>query len=169
MGLPLFWFLLGLVFLAVELACPTLVLGFFGIGAWVAACAALTGVAVGWQVVVFIAASLLALRLLRRRFRHVFGGRAEAAANAHDYGGSGETPPPHPLAGHVGVVSRAIRPEERGEVRIDGSFWRATAREPVPEGCEVRVLGGSPEDSLLLRVEPLPPPDGAGRHPLILA
>ena len=157
MGLPLLWFLLGLAFLAVELAYPTLVLGFFGIGAWVAACAALTGLAVGWQVVVFIAASLLALRLLRRRFRHVFGGRSEAATDAHDYGGSGETPPPHPLAGHVGVVSKPIRPGERGEVRIDGSFWRATAREPIPEGREVRVLGGSPEDSLLLRVEPLTP------------
>ena len=59
MGMPLLWFLLGTAFLAVELAYPTLVLGFFGIGAWVAACAALTGLAVGWQVVIFIAASLL--------------------------------------------------------------------------------------------------------------
>ena len=53
------------------------------------------------------------------------------------------------------MVSKAIRPGERGKVRVDGSFWRATAPEPLPEGRGVRVLGGSPEDSLLLRVTPL--------------
>ena len=147
--------MLGLAFLAVELANPAMVLVFFGIGAWLTAGAALTGLPAGWQVAFFIAASLLALCLLRRRFRHVFGGRAEAARDARDYGGRGETPPPHPLAGHTGVVSKAIRPGERGEVRVDGSFWRATAPEPLPEGRGVRVLGGSPEDSLLLRVTPL--------------
>ena len=165
MGLPLLWFLLGLAFLAVELAYPTLVLGFFGIGAWVAACAALTGLAVGWQVVVFIAASLLALRLLRRRCRHVFGGRAEAATDPHDYGGSAETAPPHPLAGHTGRVSKPVRPDGRGEVRIDGSFWRAVAPVYIPEGREVRVLGAEPEDSLVLRVEPLMQADSGTQRP----
>lgn len=161
MSLPLLWFLLGLGFLAVELANPTMVLIFFGIGAWITAGAALTGLPPGWQAALFIATSLLALRLLRRRFRHVFGGRAEAARDARDYGGCGETPPPHPLAGHTGVVSKAIRPGERGEVRIDGSFWRATAQAPIPEGRGVRVLGGSPEDALLLRVAPLGEEPGA--------
>lgn len=155
MSLPLIWFLLGLAFLAVELVNPTLILGFFGIGAWVTACAALLGLAPAWQIVLFIVASLLALRLLRRRFRHVFGGRAEAATDPHDYGGSGETAPPHPLAGHTGRVSKPVRPDGRGEVRIDGSFWRAVAPVYIPEGREVRVLGAEPEDSLVLRVEPL--------------
>lgn len=160
MSLPLLWFLLGFVFLAVELAAPTMVLCFFGIGAWVTACVALTGLAAGWQVALFIVASFVALRLLRQRFRHVFGGRAETARNALASGGGDEMPPPHPLTGRTGVVSKGIRPEERGEVRIDGSFWRATAREPIPEGREVRVLGGSREDSLLLRVIPLVEDEG---------
>lgn len=155
MGLPLIWFLLGLAFLGVELLSPALVLGFFGIGAWVTALAALTGLAAAWQVVVFIVASLLSLRLLRRRFRHVFSGRAEAATDPHDYGGSSDSRPPHPLAGHTGRVSRPVRPDGRGEVRIDGSFWRAVAPVYIPEGREVRVLGAEPEDSLVLRVEPL--------------
>ena len=163
MSLPLIWFLLGTAFLAVELVNPTLVLGFFGIGAWVTAALALTGLPAGWQVAIFIAASLLALRLLRRRFRHVFGGRAEAATDPHDYGGNAETAPPHPLAGHTGRVSKPIRPDGRGEVRIDGSFWRAVAPVYISEGREVRVLGAEPEDSLVLRVEPLAPEAGGGR------
>ncbi|MDE7241392.1 NfeD family protein [Desulfovibrio sp.] len=165
MSLPLIWFLLGVAFLAVELVNPTLVLGFFGIGAWVTACAALLGLAPAWQIVLFIAASLLALRLLRRRFRHVFGGRAEAATDPHDYGGSSEAAPPHPLAGHTGRVSRPVRPDGRGEVRIDGSFWRAVAPVYIPEGREVRVLGAMPEDSLVLRVEPLAQDDQSGPRP----
>lgn len=163
MNMPLLWFLLGFAFLAVELVNPTLVLGFFGIGAWITAAVALGGLPLGWQVVLFLMASLLSLRLLRRRFRHVFGGRAEAATDPHDYGGSSETAPPHPLAGHAGRVSKPIRPDERGEVRIDGSFWRAVAAEPIPEGREVRVLGGAPEDSLVLRVEPLAPENADAR------
>lgn len=155
MGLPLLWFLLGLAFLAVELVNPSLVSCFFGIGAWVAACASLADLSLGWQAVIFMGASLLSLVLLRRRFRHVFGGRSETASNAHDYGGSGEKAPPHPLAGHTGLVSKAIRPDGRGEVHIDGSFWRATAQKPIPQGREVRVLGAAAEDSLLLLVKPL--------------
>lgn len=162
MSLPLIWFLLGIAFLAVELVYPALVLGFFGIGAWITACAALLGLAPAWQIVLFMAASLLALLLLRRRFRHVFGGRAEAATDPHDYGGSGDSAPPHPLAGHTGRVSKPVRPDGRGEVRIDGSFWRAVAPVYIPEGREVRVLGAMPEDSLVLRVEPLARDDRSG-------
>ncbi|WP_165078613.1 MULTISPECIES: NfeD family protein [unclassified Desulfovibrio] len=165
MSLPLTWFLLGVAFLAVELVNPTLVLGFFGIGAWVTACAALLGLATAWQIVLFIVASLLALRLLRRRFRHVFGGRAEAATDPHDYGGTGDAAPPHPLAGHTGRVSKPVRPDGRGEVRIDGSFWRAVAPVYIPEGREVRVLGAMPEDSLVLRVEPLTRDDSGAPRP----
>lgn len=164
MSLPLLWFLLGLAFLAVELVNPAMVLIFFGIGAWLTACAALAGLALAGQAVLFIAASLLALRLLRGRFRHIFGGRAEAASNAHDYGGQGTTPPPHPLSGREGVVSKPIRPGHWGEVRIDGSFWRAVADTPgqmLDAGSTVRVLGGSPGDALLLRV--VPPGDDARR------
>ena len=165
MSLPLIWFLLGLAFLAVELVNPTLILGFFGIGAGVTACAALVGLAPAWQIVLFIVASLLALRLLRRRFRHVFGGRAQAATDAHDYGGTGDAAPPPPLAGPMGRVSKPVRPDGRGEVRIDGSFWRAVAPVFIPEGREVRVLGAEPEDSLVLRVEPLTQADSSGQRP----
>ena len=69
MNAPLLWFLLGLFFLFVELLAPTLVLVFFGAGAWVTACAALLGLPPAWQLVLFILVSLLTLLLLRRHLR----------------------------------------------------------------------------------------------------
>ena len=84
MNAPLLWFLLGLVFLFVELLAPTLVLVFFGAGAWVTACAALLGLPPAWQLVLFILVSLLTLLLLRRHLRAVFGGRAQRAADADE-------------------------------------------------------------------------------------
>ncbi len=157
MSAPLLWFLLGLAFLAAELATPTLVLLFFGAGAWAAACSALLGLAVSTQVEVFILVSLLTLMLLRRHVRAVFHGRArqaEDADGAHDP--DGEAAPPHPLTGRTGVVSKALRPGAVGEVRVDGSFWRAMAAAPLAAGSPVRVTGSQPGDTLVLRVERCP-------------
>ncbi|WP_304679908.1 NfeD family protein [uncultured Desulfovibrio sp.] len=149
MNAPLLWFLLGLFFLFVELLAPTLVLVFFGAGAWVTACAALLGLSLGWQLVLFILVSLLTLLLLRRHLRAVFGGRAQRAADADAQGGQA---PSHPLTGRAGVVSKALRPGEVGEVSIDGSFWRAVAEVEIHTGRTVRVLGTQSDDALLLRV-----------------
>lgn len=151
MSAPLLWFLLGLAFLLVELAAPTLVLIFFSAGAWVTACAALLGLPPAWQLVLFILVSLLTLLVLRRHLRAVFGGRAHRAADADAQGGHA---PGHPLTGRVGLVSKALRPGEVGEVSIDGSFWRAVADEEIHAGRAVRVLGTRPDDALLLRVAP---------------
>ena len=61
MSAPLLWFLLGLAFLLIELMAPTLVLIFFGAGAWVTACVALLGLSLNWQLVTFIFVSLFTL------------------------------------------------------------------------------------------------------------
>lgn len=74
MSAPLLWFLLGLAFLLIELMAPTLVLIFFGAGAWVTACVALLGLSLNWQLVTFIFVSLFTLLFLRRHLRAVFGG-----------------------------------------------------------------------------------------------
>ncbi|MGE9984665.1 NfeD family protein [Desulfovibrio sp. SGI.169] len=152
MSAPLLWFLLGLVFLFVELMAPTLVLIFFSAGAWVTACAALLDIPPDWQLVLFILVSLLTLLLLRRHLRAVFGGRARRAADA-DADAQGGHAPDHPLTGRVGVVSKTLRPGEVGEVSIDGSFWRAVAETEIHAGRAVRVLGARPGDALLLRVD----------------
>lgn len=144
---PLVWFLVGLAFLGIELASPTLVLIFFGIGAWATALAALADTSLSVQLVCFMLVSILSLLLLRRHLRSVFGGRA------HGPGPEDDSAPPHPLAGRVGVVSRPIAQGMAGEVDIDGSFWRAVSTGPIAAGAQVRVLGTQAGDGLLLRVE----------------
>ena len=72
MSAPLLWFLLGIAFLLIELMAPTLVLIFFGAGAWVTACVALLGLSLNWQLVTFIFVSLFTLLFLRRPFARRF-------------------------------------------------------------------------------------------------
>ncbi len=148
MNPSLLWFLLGIVFLLAELATPTTVLLFFGVGAWAAAAAALLGLTTGWQLAAFMVVSLLTLIFLRRHLRAVFGGRSHKAVPENSQQA-------HPLSGRQGTVSKTLHPGQVGEVSIDGSFWRAVAQSESPQGRPVRVLGALPADALILRVAPL--------------
>lgn len=148
---PLIWFVLGSAFFLAELMTPALVLLFFGVGAWAAACAALLDLTLSWQLMVFILVSVLTLLVLRRRLRAVFGGRSHKAGN-NDANGNGGQPLAHPLTGRQGVVSKALHPGQVGEVSIDGSFWRAVADTHISRDRAVRVLGTLPADGLMLRV-----------------
>jgi membrane protein implicated in regulation of membrane protease activity len=85
--------------------------------------------------------------LLRKHARAFFSGRAR----------SGEDAGVHPMVGRSGVVSKPVTPFKPGEVKIGGSFWRATASRPVECDEQVRVLGALPDDALTLYVEPLRP------------
>ena len=72
----LLWFLAGIVFLALELVLPGLIVFFFGIGAWCAALAVfLFPIPLTTQLLIFLVASLVALLLLRSTLKKVFLGR----------------------------------------------------------------------------------------------
>ena len=155
MNAPLLWFIVGVAFFVAELMTPAMVLLFFGVGAWASALAALLGMDLAWQIVVFICISLLTLLFLRRRLRAVFGGRSSRNPSANCDGQDEEQCAPHLLTGRQGVVSKALRPGQVGEISIDGSFWRATAHEHIAAGSPVLVLGADPDNALVLRVQPV--------------
>lgn len=136
------WILLGTLCFGVEVISMTLVLVFFGVGAWAAAAAAWLDLTFAPQVLLFITCSLLTLVLLRSRLRRVFSGQARTSRPA----------PEHLLIGRTGVVTKALHHGETGEISIDGSFWRAVAESDIAEGKPVRVLGHRPGDELVLRV-----------------
>ncbi|MGE4264455.1 MAG: NfeD family protein [Desulfovibrio sp.] len=137
------WFLAGAVFLLAEMALPGFVLLFFALGAFAASLAAYAlGLGVGGQFVVFIAASLAGLALLRRMFLRVFRGRthSEAGGDAEpDFGDVG--------AGKPAVATRAMGPGKPGEIKFRGSFWRAESEETIGEGEDVVIVGQAKNDT----------------------
>lgn len=139
----LLWFLAGIVFFALELALPGLVVFFFGLGAWCAALAVyLLPMPLAHQMLVFLGASLLALLLLRSALKKIFSGRKlEVDAMA------GALPPDA-----TGEVIEAITPPAAGLIKYGGSFWQATADQPFAKGTIVRVLE---KTNLTVKVGPI--------------
>ena len=127
----LIWFLAGIIFFGLELLLPGLIVFFFGVGAWCAALAVyLLPIPLSGQLLVFLGASVVALVLLRATLKKVFLGRQfekDAMENKAAEGSSG-------------VVIEDIIPPAAGKIKYAGSFWQATAEEPLAKGTVVRVV-----------------------------
>lgn len=142
----LVWFLVGIVFLALELVLPGLIVFFFGIGAW---CTALAVYLIpmpltqATQLLIFLAASLVALLLLRSTLKKVFlGSTVEVdAMNGH------------PIAEATGEIIEDIIPPATGTIKYGGSFWQATADVPLAKGTIVRIVE---KTNLTVKVAPVP-------------
>ena len=131
--IPFAWFLLGLIFMASELAIPGFVIFFFGMGAVVSGI--FTSIfpflrsSIVWQVLIWLAASGLSLFSLRKYFSKIFKGRFR--------GKEGETQ----FAGSKAEVIEDIRPEKPGRVRFQGTSWKAVSdTESFEKGQEVEIL-----------------------------
>jgi membrane protein implicated in regulation of membrane protease activity len=133
----LYWLLIGVMLLVLELALPGFVLFFFGLGALITALAAwLTPISIAWQLGLFIlssAASLLALRSLIRK--HFFQPSADAAV-----AGDQDVDTLLAVPGDRGVVVTSIVPPAEGRIKYSGTFWRATADEMIEEGEIISVV-----------------------------
>ncbi|MHC1700190.1 MAG: NfeD family protein [Humidesulfovibrio sp.] len=145
------WFLAGVVFLLAEMALPGFVLLFFALGAFAAALSAWATLALGGQIVVFLAVSLAGVGLLRRMFLRVFQGRVQARAD--DAPGQ-DSAPDDDAAGKAAVVTKAISPAVPGEIKFRGSFWRAEAGVDINEGEHVVILGLTRHDAGAYTVRP---------------
>lgn len=128
------WFLVGLLLLLFEFALPGLIIGFFGVGAWIVALVCLlTDVTLNTQLLIFIAASVLSLALLRRWLKGVFLGHAGSKQDLK-----------HNLEEFIGqraVVTGKIAPKLGGKVEFHGSHWEARADEEIAEGTVVEIVG----------------------------
>ncbi len=142
----LWWFVIGLGFMVVELMGPGFFLIFFSIGALLTALLSYLGAisALNTQLLVFLTTSIASLLLLRRWLRRTLQGRvteAEASEEALD-----------DFAGKKAKVVVAISPDTgEGRVEYRGTQWTATAEEPISEGKTVLILA---KENLTLRVKP---------------
>jgi membrane protein implicated in regulation of membrane protease activity len=147
---PLVWFLLGIGFLVLEALAPGIFLLFFGLGAWIAALAALAGLDLTAQLLTFIAAALAGLAFFRNKLKRLLAARS---------GRGGETEDPVVAAQYLGrevmVVGEAA-PGRQALVELNGANWQArTDGEALRLGDRVRVAA---RENLTLVVTKIPPP-----------
>ena len=128
------WMVLGIALMLLELVVPAFVLVWFGLGALVAGLAVLAvpSLAFEWQIIVWIVCSLAFIWLWFKVFKPgLFKTRAGMSRGA--------------VVGEIGLVTRDIRPFEKGQIRLQKPVlgfetWDALSEEEIRIGERVRVL-----------------------------
>jgi membrane protein implicated in regulation of membrane protease activity len=128
------WFVLGIVLMLLELAVPAFFLVWFGLGALIvgALVAVYSSAPFALQVLAWTAFSLFFVWLWFKVFKpNIYKSRAGMARGS--------------LIGEVGLVTRDIRPYEKGQVRfqkpiLGDEVWESVADEEIRVGQRVRVL-----------------------------
>lgn len=138
----LFWFLLGLFLLLLELVLPGFVVIFFGLGAWVTALICLVAnPGLDLQIIIFTLTSFLSLlflrRLLRKRF---FKGETNSPATLEEE-----------FLNKQAVALTDINKGEKGKVEFKGAPWEACAEADIKKGETVIITG---KESITLNVKP---------------
>jgi len=143
----LIWFLVGVAFLIAELIMPAFILIFFTAGCWIAAIFVwLIDIELTKQILVFLVSSLFLLFTLRKYSLNIFRGKTQDEIDDH-YSDS--------KIGKTAIVTKNITPNKLGEIKVMGSFWRATANEEIEEGRSVLIEKRDSEDGLTLKVKPI--------------
>ncbi len=126
--MTLFWGVLFLLFVVIELATVNLVTIWFAIGALITLFVSyFIKVNVLIQTVIFIVVSLISLLLTKpiiRKFKVV----NFEPTNSDRY------------IGKKGDVIKRITPKEKGEVKVLGTVWTATSDETLEVGDEIEVV-----------------------------
>jgi membrane protein implicated in regulation of membrane protease activity len=143
----LLWFLVGVVFLVAELSIPGFILIFFTAGSWIASIVTLfIDIELTGQILIFVISSLVLLFTLRKYGLKTFKGKTHDNLD-NDYTES--------KIGKTAVVTKAISPHVPGEIRFQGSYWRAVAETEIEEGQSVLIENQESEDGLTFKVKPL--------------
>lgn len=143
----LIWFLVGVAFLIAEMIMPAFVLIFFTAGCWIAALVVwIFDIGLTNQMLIFLMASLILLFTLRKYSLKIFKGKTSDDIDDH-YTDS--------KIGKTAIVTKTIVPNMIGEIKVMGSFWRATANEEIGEGISVLIVKKASEDGLTFEVKPV--------------
>lgn len=138
----LFWFILGLVLLLLELVIPGFVIIFFGIGAWATALLCLVAnPGFNLQAIVFAITSVLSLIALRKMLqKRYFYTDSKLSDKVEDE-----------FTGKEAVALSDILPGKTGRVEFKGTTWKAESDIEIPEGQAVII---KKIDNVKLIVEP---------------
>lgn len=138
----LFWAIVGVILIFMDLFIPSFVIAFFGGGALVTAITTYLGITPGYasQLLVFIISSIALLVTLRRALKRLLvGDTSKEDDQQFDV-----------EIGKVIPVIEEINPEKgTGRVRYQGTDWGASAVSIIPEGESVKIVG---RENLTLKV-----------------
>jgi membrane protein implicated in regulation of membrane protease activity len=141
----LLWFIAGLVLLLTELFAPSLILMFFGLGAWiVTALYLLFNIGLPTQLIVFAVSSIVLLVFLRKKLKPVFLGYVSSKQN------SGQNM--DDFFEKEAVVVARIEPGKPGKVEFNGVAWDAVSDSIIDVDSRVKIIDRS---GLKLKVVPL--------------
>ena len=144
-SLYLVWFLIGVGFLVGEMMAPGFILIFFMAGSWIVAISVFffEELALTTQLIIFMVSSLVLLFSLRRFGLNTFKGESKTGVDDE-----------FSKVGQKAVVTKAIPQNDYGEIRLDGTFWRATAEVSIAKDQRVIVEGPEATSVLVLKVKP---------------
>lgn len=133
------WFIIGFVLLLLEFAMPGLIIFFFGLGAWVVAASCLfTELPFNYQLILFIASSVLSVLLFRKGLRRMLQSKRSPSLLDDEF------------IGKVAKAETPIAPGRNGKVLFKGSSWNAASSEHIEAGENVVITGN---DSIVLIVK----------------
>lgn len=123
------WLAISIIMFVAEIMTVGLVSIWFAIGALFALIAAVSGVGVAWQIIIFVVTSLICIFLIRSWAKKIVKPK-ETKTNVNA------------VIGKEGVVTEPIFKNEYGEVKVDSMKWSAKTQggEPIERGTAVEVI-----------------------------
>jgi len=137
----IFWFILGLVLLLLELVLPGFIIFFFGVGAWVTALICLiASPGTNLQIIIFAISSVIALMALRRIIQKKVFQMSDHSGDADDE-----------FTGKEAVATDDFGGIKYGKVEFKGTSWAAESSNDIKSGQRVVIIQ---KDSFKLIVKP---------------
>ena len=127
----LFWFILGLVLLLLELVVPGFVIIFFGVGAWITSLVCIIfNPGINLQAAIFAVTSVIVLLVFRRMIQNKF------IYNKDDKSESIEDE----FTGREAVAIDDFGPDKTGKVEFKGTTWNAESESVIKSGQRVIII-----------------------------
>ena len=125
--MTIWWFILFLVLLVIELLTVNLVTIWFIIGSIFALFTSFFVDSVLVQIIIFLVISIISL-ILMRPFIKKFSKNHKVPTNSDR------------VIGCIGEVVKSIHNNEYGEVKVLNTIWTATSKEEIEKGSRVKVI-----------------------------
>ena len=147
MSIYLIWFLVGVCFLIAEFLMPTFVMFFFAVGAIIVSIiTAFYDLSINFQIILFALSSVATLVLLRNYMKNIFKG-SELKGKDKYFDNSID------LGKNIAIVSKTIDPDNFGEIKYKGTFYKAQSKSSIVEGKKVKVVSKGDEQESFFTVE----------------